>query len=108
MSGTVPPWIVPARQLMYNVHRWLSSNGGHEEKASVKCRPVAVTLTGLLAMVFVLAACRIGPPEVSHSVAGRGDCRSCHETGVGDAPRFPQDHRIRGNNSCDDCHFIRR
>ena len=74
----------------------------------MRYRILVAALAGLLAAAFVLAACSVGPPAVPHTVSGRGDCRSCHETGVGGAPRFPQDHRSRGNNSCDDCHFVER
>ncbi len=59
---SVPLRIVPARQLMYNEHRWLSSNGGHKEKAGVKCRPVGGCLhQPVLAMAYLLAAYRSGP-----------------------------------------------
>ncbi len=74
----------------------------------MRYRILAVALAGLLAAAFVVAACGVGPPAVPHAVSGRTDCRSCHATGAGDAPRFPQDHRSRGNNGCDDCHFVER
>ena len=74
----------------------------------MRYRTPVVAFACLLAAAFLLATCGVGPPAVPHPVAGRDDCRSCHEAGRGDASRFPQDHRSRGNSGCDDCHFLER
>lgn len=46
----------------------------------------------------------VGPPPVPHTLEGRSACLSCHLTGVGKAPKVPEDHGGRGNEVCLSCH----
>ncbi len=47
----------------------------------------------------------IVPPAVPHSLEGRGDCRLCHEKGIGGATQFPADHSRRPSDVCTSCHI---
>ncbi|MFH1646961.1 MAG: c-type cytochrome [Chloroflexota bacterium] len=48
------------------------------------------------------------PPGVPHEVEGRENCQACHETGVGRAPRIPNDHTGRTNEMCLSCHEVEK
>lgn len=43
-------------------------------------------------------------PPIPHLLEGREDCLSCHQTGVGGAPRVASDHIGRTNETCGQCH----
>ncbi len=49
-------------------------------------------------------ATRGEPPKIPHSLTGRENCVACHQTGVGGAPKFPDDHVSRTNELCKFCH----
>ncbi len=43
-------------------------------------------------------------PKVPHALEGRSACLSCHEPGVMEVPRIPDDHEGRPNDVCLSCH----
>lgn len=45
-----------------------------------------------------------GPPFIPHPLEGRDQCLTCHQTGVGGAPKVPADHAGRTNDTCRNCH----
>ncbi|MBI2849845.1 MAG: c-type cytochrome [Chloroflexi bacterium] len=51
-----------------------------------------------------LPVAKIVPPAIPHTLEGRADCRLCHDSGLGGAPRFPADHSERPSDVCVVCH----
>ena len=45
-----------------------------------------------------------GPPNIPHTLEGRDQCLTCHQTGVGGAPKIPADHAGRTSDQCRTCH----
>ena len=45
-----------------------------------------------------------GPPTIPHTLVGRQTCLACHQEGIGGAPRVPQNHAGRTNDTCQGCH----
>ena len=45
-----------------------------------------------------------GPPAIPHTLVGRQTCLACHQEGIGGAPRVPQNHAGRTNDTCQGCH----
>jgi len=43
-------------------------------------------------------------PPIPHPIPGREDCLSCHQQGVGGAPKIPDNHAGRTNDMCQGCH----
>jgi hypothetical protein len=43
-------------------------------------------------------------PAIPHTLEGRDQCLSCHQTGVGGAPKVPASHAGRTNDQCKTCH----
>ncbi|OGO41347.1 MAG: hypothetical protein A2Z04_01820 [Chloroflexi bacterium RBG_16_57_9] len=43
-------------------------------------------------------------PKIPHSLTGRENCTSCHQTGANGAPKFPANHEGRTNELCKFCH----
>ena len=41
---------------------------------------------------------------IPHTLEGREQCLTCHQTGVGGAPRVPANHAGRTNDQCRTCH----
>jgi cytochrome c553 len=66
--------------------------------------PVAVTLT--VVVLLVAAGTILAQPPVPHAVMEGGDCLSCHQAGVGGAPRLAWDHLGRSNEDCARCHEV--
>ncbi|MFC1951713.1 hypothetical protein ACFLYI_01545 [Chloroflexota bacterium] len=47
----------------------------------------------------------IPPLSITHPLAGRGNCLSCHETAIPEMPRLPADHNNGvTNDACELCH----
>ncbi len=44
------------------------------------------------------------PPNVPHEIGSRENCLVCHETGVGNSSKIPNDHIGRTNETCRLCH----
>ncbi len=44
------------------------------------------------------------PPAIPHTLEGRDQCLTCHQAGVGGAPKVPADHAGRTNDQCRTCH----
>jgi len=44
------------------------------------------------------------PPLVPHTLEGRSACLACHEAGIAGAPKIPEDHSGRTNETCLSCH----
>jgi hypothetical protein len=45
-----------------------------------------------------------GPPVIPHPLEGRQECLSCHQEGMGGAPKVPEDHVGRTSDVCQGCH----
>lgn len=73
----------------------------HADRANEVC-----SVCHSLSLAEEAPATAVAPPQVPHPVENRTDCRLCHETGVGDAPEFPDDHADRGNEVCLVCHLV--
>ncbi len=61
---------------------------------------ILVLTLGTLFLVSIVSA----QPPVPHSLEGRDDCLSCHQTEVGGAPLVAADHVGRDNETCGQCH----
>jgi predicted CXXCH cytochrome family protein len=76
----------------------------------VPSSPSRITLL-LVLFIIVSAVWLVGidpvfaQPTIPHPVDGREDCLSCHAAGESGAPRFPDDHDGRTNESCVACHM---
>lgn len=44
--------------------------------------------------------------EITHALDGRDNCGMCHDTGIGDATKTPDDHAGRSNDDCTACHKV--
>ncbi len=44
------------------------------------------------------------PPNIPHTLEGRDSCLTCHQAGVGGAPKVPASHAGRTNDMCRTCH----
>ncbi len=44
------------------------------------------------------------PPSIPHTLEGRDQCLTCHQTGVGGAPKVAASHAGRTNDQCRTCH----
>ncbi|MFQ6057288.1 MAG: c-type cytochrome [Anaerolineae bacterium] len=52
----------------------------------------------------IVVGVALPPPQVPHELKGREDCLMCHKLGVGQAPRYPDDHAGRSSEVCLACH----
>jgi mono/diheme cytochrome c family protein len=66
--------------------------------------PIAVTL--IVVVLLVAAGTILAQPPVPHAVMEGDDCLSCHQAGVGGAPRLAWDHLGRNNEDCARCHEV--
>jgi mono/diheme cytochrome c family protein len=66
--------------------------------------PMAVTL--IVVVLLVAAGTILAQPPVPHAVMEGDDCLSCHQAGVGGAPRLAWDHLGRNNEDCARCHEV--
>jgi hypothetical protein len=67
-----------------------------------------VALCLLILSLFWLAQPTLAvlQPPIPHPLEGRDNCLSCHEEGVGGAPKVPDNHTGRNNQSCTACHQL--
>jgi len=49
-------------------------------------------------------AASASPPTIPHSLEGRGQCLTCHGSGLAGIPQVPTDHQGRTNETCTLCH----
>ncbi|MBI5032428.1 MAG: cytochrome c3 family protein [Chloroflexi bacterium] len=70
---------------------------------------ISTVLIALVAIALLVPSVSVdaqsgGPPSIPHSLEGRGDCVTCHATGLAGAPKSPADHTGRTNEMCQMCH----
>ncbi len=67
-------------------------------------KPPTVAATTAPSATLAAPAASGGPPNIPHTLQGRDQCLTCHQNGVGGAPKVPASHAGRTNDMCRTCH----
>lgn len=80
-------------------------HGGRTNDTCQDCH-LAAAEAAPTALAGVEPTAPLGPPNIPHPLERHTDCVGCHREGAGGAPRFPDDHASRTNDTCQGCHQL--